>query len=138
MSEANKAVACRYVEEFWNEGRFDLFEELVAPDAVSHTNLGDMDAAAWKQGVGMMRTAFPDFRIAVEDEMAVDDKVIHRWTLSGTQQGEMFGLPATGNKAAWPVIAIFRLSGDKIAEIWTQGDSLSMMRQLGVTSLPGG
>jgi steroid delta-isomerase-like uncharacterized protein len=138
MSEGNKAIARRYVEEFWNERRFDLFDELVAQDAVSHTNQGDADFEGWKQGVGILRTAFPDFHITVEDEMAVDSKVVQRWTLRGTNQGELLGIPATGKKAVWPAIVIFRLSGAKIAEIWVQGDSLGMMQQLGVVPSPGG
>ena len=137
MSKGNKAIARRYVEEFWNEGRFDLFDELVAQDAVSHTNQGDADVEGWRQGAGMLRNAFPDFHITVEDEMTVDSKVVQRWTLSGTNQGELLGRPATGKKAVWPAIAIFRLSGAKIAEVWVQGDSLGLMQQLGAIPTPG-
>lgn len=138
MSEENTAIARRYVEEFWNDRRVDLFDELVAQDGVSHTNQGDADIEGWRQGVGMLRNAFPDFHITVEDEMAVDSKVVQRWILSGTHQGELLGIPATGKKVAWPAIAIFRLSGTKIAEVWVQGDSLGMMQQLGAIPSPGG
>jgi steroid delta-isomerase-like uncharacterized protein len=138
MSEENKAIARRYVEQFWNEGRIDLFEEIVAEDAVSHTTRGDAGAEGWKQGAGMLRNAFPDIRITLDDEMAVDGKVVQRWTISGTNEGELFGMPATGKKAVWPAIAIFRLSGAKIAELWAQGDTLGMLQQLGAVPSPGG
>jgi steroid delta-isomerase-like uncharacterized protein len=139
MSDKNKAIARRYVEEFWNENKPDLLKTLVAPDGVVHSGAGEHAGREdWKQGTEVLRNAFPDFHIALEDEMADGDKVIHRWTLSGTHQGEFFGVPATGKKVSWPVIAIFRLSGDKIAEMWTQGDSLGMMQQLGAIPAPGG
>lgn len=138
MSEENKGVARRYVQQFWNEGRVDLFEEIVAQDAVAHTNQGDADYEGWKQGAGMLRKAFPDFHITVEDEMSADSKVVQRWTLSGTNQGDYLGISATGKKVVWSAIAIFRLSGAKIAEVWVQGDNLSMMQQLGVVPSPGG
>ena len=138
MSEENKALARRYSEEFWNEGREDLFDEIVAQDAVAHVGGQNHDIEAWKQGAAMLRNAFSDFHIQIDDEMAVDDKVIQRWTISGTNEGEFSGMPATGKKVAWPAIAIFRLSGAKIAEIWTQGDTLGMMQQLGHVPSPGG
>jgi steroid delta-isomerase-like uncharacterized protein len=138
MSEKNKAIARRYVEEFWNGSRPDLLETLVTPDGVVHTGMVDHDVEGWKQGTEMLRSAFPDFHVTLEDEMADGDKVIHRWILSGTHEGEFSGVPATGKKVSWPTIAIFRLSGDKIAEMWTQGDSLSLMQQMGAIPAPGG
>lgn len=132
MSEEDKAIARRYAEQFWNEGRVDVFEEIVAPDAVSHSMQGDVGAEGWKQGTGMLRNAFPDLRITIEDEMAVDGKVVQRWTISGTNEGELFGMPATGKRVAWPAVAIFRIAGAKIAELWSQGDTLGMMQQLGL------
>ena len=138
MSQENKTIAHRYVEEFWNEGRVDIFEEIVAPDGVSHSTLGDANAEEWRQGTAALRNAFPDIRITIDDEIAADGKVVQRWTIRGTHQGDFFGVPATGKKVAWPVIAIFRLSGAKIAEVWTQGDTLSTLQQLGAVPTLGG
>jgi steroid delta-isomerase-like uncharacterized protein len=139
MSEKNKAIARRYVEEFWNENRPELLEALAAPDGVVHSGAGGhVGIEGWKQGTEMLRNAFAGFHITLEDEMADGDKVIHRWILSGTHQGDFAGVPATGKKVSWPVIAIFRLSGDRIAEMWTQGDTLGLMQQLGAIPAPGG
>lgn len=137
MSEQNKTLARRYAEEFWNGGRTDLFEEIVAQDAVSHSTLGDSDAEGWKQGAAMMRNAFPDLHIKIDDELADADRVVQRWTISGTNKGEIFGRPATGEKAVWQAITIFRLSRGRIAEIWSQGDTFGMMQQLGAIPSPG-
>jgi steroid delta-isomerase-like uncharacterized protein len=95
-------------------------------------------AEAWKQGTAALRNAFPDIRITIDDEIAADGKVVQRWTIRGTHQGDFFGVPATGKKVAWPVIAIFRLSGAKIAEVWTQGDTLNTLQQLGAVPPLGG
>jgi len=135
MSEKNKTVLRRYVEEIWNEGRFDQFDEYIAHDLAGHIvaegGPQTLDPETMQQRIVAVRRAFPDFSLVADDEMAVDDKVIARWTMSGTHQGEFLGIPATGRKAAWTGISIFRLNGDKIVEFWTQMDAVGLMRQLG-------
>ena len=85
-----------------------------------------------KEAIGGFRLAFPNIRIASDDEMGVGDKVIVRWTLSGTHEGEFQGIPATGNDVAVSGITIMRVAGGKIAEYWLEVDNLGMMQQLGV------
>ncbi len=84
-----------------------------------------------------MRNAFPDIHVALDDELAVGDKAVVRFTISGTQQGEYLGIPATGKKVAFSGITIYRFAGGKIAEFWMQVDSMGMMQQLGVLPVPG-
>jgi len=91
-----------------------------------------------KQFLAMIRNAFPDTHFAFDDELAVDGKVVHRWTISGTHQGEFLGIPASGKDVAWTGITILRLSEGKIVEYLTQSDSMGMMQQLGVALAPGG
>jgi steroid delta-isomerase-like uncharacterized protein len=137
MSKENKAIVRRYVEQVWNEGRLDPFEEFFAQDVVPHTGPGVTDAKSMKQGLANIRNAFPDINIALSDELAVEDKVVTRYTISGTHQGELLGIPATGKQAVWSGITIFRLTGGKIVEFWTQVDNLGLMQQLGVIPAPG-
>ena len=44
----------------------------------------------------MMLEAFSDLQITIEDLIAEGDRVVLRDTLSGTHQGELIGIPATG------------------------------------------
>jgi steroid delta-isomerase-like uncharacterized protein len=136
MSKENKAFVRRYFEQVWNEGRLDRFEEFYAQDVVGHNGAAATDAKSMKEGLAMIRSAIPDINIALDDELAVEDKVVTRFTISGTHQGELFGIPATGKQLVWSGITIFRLSGDKIVEYWLQTDNLSMMQQLGAIPAP--
>jgi steroid delta-isomerase-like uncharacterized protein len=138
MSEQNKAIVRRHIEQIWNKGQLDLFEEFIAQDVVPHTGSGISDAKSMKQGLAMARSAFPDIHIALDGELAVEDKVVQRFTISGTHQGDYLGVPATGKRAVWSGITIYRLAGGKIAEFWTQVDTFSLMQQLGVIPAPGG
>jgi predicted ester cyclase len=55
---------------------------------------------------------------------------------SGTQEGELEGIPPTGNRVEFSGIMIDRFSGGKLAETWDNYDALGMMQQLGVIPSP--
>ena len=71
----------------------------------------------------------------MEDLIAEDDKVVARWSVRGTQLGTFQGLPPSGRQMAVTGINIFRVAGDKVAEVWISSDFLGMLQQLG--ALPG-
>jgi steroid delta-isomerase-like uncharacterized protein len=84
----------------------------------------------------MLRQAFPDLQITVEDQIAEGDKVATRWRGRGTHQGDFLGIPSTGRPMEIAGITIFRLADGKIVESWGNPDNLGMLVQLGVISLP--
>ena len=137
-AEGNEAIARTYIDQVWNEGKLDRFDEFVSPDVVPHSSPEVTNAETMKQGLAMIRNAFPDIRFTIDDELAVDGKVVHRWTMSGTHLGDLQGIPATGKDAVWTGISILRLSGGKIIEYWAQSDNMGMMQQLGAVPTPGG
>jgi predicted ester cyclase len=61
-----------------------------------------------KHFVTMYRTAFPDYTCTVEDQVAEGDKVVTRWTVRGTQHGELMGIPPTGRQVTLPGVVIDR------------------------------
>ena len=86
----------------------------------------------------MFLEAFPNLNVTVEDEIAEDDKVVTRWTIRGTHQGELMGIAPTEEQIELKGITIHRIEGDKtIAEEWERYDNLGMMQQLGVVGEPG-
>jgi len=76
--------------------------------------------------------SFPDARVTVEDQIAEGDKVMDRWTATGTQTGDLMGMLPTGRRIEISGITISRFSGGKIAEDWYQSEDLGMMQQLDV------
>src|SRR4051812_12913452 len=97
-ADENKALARRFTEEVFNHGNFDLVDELLAPDSVDHNPMpGQPEGSEGVRWIARaMRAAFPDLHFAFEDQIAEGDKVVNRWTLSGTHQGALFGMPPTG------------------------------------------
>ena len=139
MSEENKAVARRIVEEVWNKKNLDAIDELIAADYVDHTLPPGVppgrDGA--KAFIGMYVNAFPDVKITIEDMIAKGDKVVTRWSATGTHTGELMGIPATGKQITVTGLDITRFSGGKSVEFWGQFDQMGMMQQLGVIPAPG-
>jgi steroid delta-isomerase-like uncharacterized protein len=112
----------------------DILEEVYAPDLVWHEPDQDVQGLEEaKRFLGMYKTAFPDLHATVEDVIAEGDKVVTRWTISGTHQGEIeeFG-PPTGKQVEIKGITIHRIEGGKIVEEWERYDNLSVMQQLGL------
>jgi steroid delta-isomerase-like uncharacterized protein len=131
MSEENKEMVRRSWEAAENP---DVLNEIYTSDAVWH--LPDQDTKGveeFKQYVATYKNAFPDLNVTIEDEAAEGEKVVNRYTIRGTHQGEVeeFG-PPTERHMELKGITISRIEGGKIVEEWQAYDNLSAMRQLGL------
>lgn len=134
MSEQNKAIVRRLYEEIWDKGNLAVLDELQAVDAVDHNRPPGLPPGreGVKQFFRMYLAAFPDVRMVIEDQVAEGDRVVTRWTATGTHKGELMGIPPTGKQVRVSGIDINRLEGGKIIESWGSSDQLGMMQQLGV------
>ena len=75
--------------------------------------------------------ALPDWHATIEDVIAADDKVVHRYTASGTHTGDFMGSPPARNKVSVQAMTIYRFEGGKAAK-WMIADWASFTRRLGV------
>ena len=134
MSEKNKAIARRILDEAWSQGKLDVIDELVDPDFVFHDPMapGIKGTDGLKQLITMYRTGFPDLRFKIEDQLADGDKVINRWSCGGMHKSELMGIPATGKHTTTSGIGITRYKNGKAVEEWVYWDGLGWLRQLGV------
>ena len=131
MSEDNKSL----VRRSWHiVDNLDLLDEVYAVDLIWHEPDQDVQGhEEARQLATMYKTAFPDMNVNVEDEIAEWDKVVTRWTIRGTHQGEVeeFG-PPTGRQVEIKGITIHRIGDGKIVEEWNRFDNLAVMQQLGL------
>ena len=133
-TEENKAMIRRIYEEAFNKGDLAVADELMATNYVFH-GPGGMEfkgPEGFKQFVTMMRTAFPDLHVAIDDLVAEGDRVVHRVTVRGTHKGEMMGIAPTGKQVTITAITISRFAGGKEVESWPSLDQLGMLQQMGV------
>ena len=128
-------IARGYIQAVWNEGRLDRLEEFVAPGFTDHESTFPFTARGvegLRRVLLFFRTAFPDVHWTVEDTIAEGAKVVLRFTARGTHRGSVFGFPGTGRRITVTGLTIFRIENDRIAEAWTQWDTLGLLQQIGV------
>ena len=138
MSESeNRAVVQRFLEEVINEGRLEQADEIVAEDFVELDPLPGQRQGreGLKEVIGMLRAAFPDMHWVVEEMIAEGEKVVTRFTWTGTQQGTFMGMPATGRSVAVKGVVIDRIIGGMMTDSRILMDTMGMMQQLG--AIPG-
>jgi steroid delta-isomerase-like uncharacterized protein len=137
MSDENKALALRIVEEVWNRGNLRVVDETFAPDYAEHNPRPGQEPGidGYKGGVTMMRSAFPDLRLDVQDVLAERDRVALRYTLHGTHEGDLMGVPASGNRIQSDGMVFARFEDGRVAERWGVQDMLTLLQQIG--AMPG-
>jgi serine phosphatase RsbU (regulator of sigma subunit) len=130
--EENKASFRRYLEGAWNQSNLEVVDEIF-DRYISHQPDGSVLVRGpedVKHFVGEFRSAFPDLRLIVEEQLAEGDKVVSRGTIRGTHQGEFRGMAPTGEERKIKGMAVFRFSEEgKVVESWDSYDQLSLMRQ---------
>jgi steroid delta-isomerase-like uncharacterized protein len=123
----------------WEEGNIGLVDELVAPDYVNHSP-GIPDQPEGPEGikvlVSMSRGGMLDLRVVIDDMIAEGDRVAVRYTIEGTHEGELFGVPPTGRRLSIESCTVEQVSDGKIREHWRVTDTLDMMQQLGAIPTP--
>ena len=135
IAEENKTLLYNYIEAMnkKNEGFLDNY---FAEDYIYHGPAGELDAEGFKATHKMFLSAFPDIKASIEDIIAADDKVVTRWKMSGTHQGELQGMPPSGKKVTFTGIIITKVVESKVAEEWEAFNLLSIMKQIGAIPSP--
>lgn len=134
--EELKAYEQEFVDEVWNEDKFDILEETVSDEYVGHwfdPEEGDVDKEGLRAFIQSARDGFSDFHMDVEYMIAEGDMVTVAFTVSGTHDGEFMDIPATGKSGTSPGILVHKFDTDgMIIEGWAIWDALGQLQQLGV------
>jgi hypothetical protein len=88
MTEANKTVVRRLVDEVFNGGHLEVVDELYAPEL----------APAAKRWIAPFRASFPDVHMELVELIAEGDTVVGRFTCSATHLGAWLGQAPTGRR----------------------------------------
>ena len=139
MSDQNKGLARRAIEEVYSGNNLDAAEEIYSPDFVDHDPATPEEMRRGPEGVrkqaAMYGGAFSDLQMTVEAQLAEGDLVTTRWSARGTHDGELMGVPGSGNSVSISGITVGRVADGKIVEEWTNWDGLGLMQQIG--AMPG-
>jgi steroid delta-isomerase-like uncharacterized protein len=136
-TEENKAVSRRFHEAI-GKGSTQAVQEELASNYVAHFPgiLVPLDAEGFKQLVTAFNTGFPESHFDFDDEFAVGDKVVTRWTWNAIHRGEFQGLPPTGKQVMMTGITILHIIGGKVVDNTVEMDQLGLLQQLGAIPTP--
>lgn len=136
--DANKALVQRFIEDVYNQGNVEAIESFLVP--------GSLFAGGLAGQIKVIRTAFPDFQVSIDEMIAEGDKVAVRTTTRGTNSGPLAGLPAfgkfdrplppTGHSILGDNMYVFTIREGRIVSLASSIDQLSLVQQLGWTIGP--
>jgi steroid delta-isomerase-like uncharacterized protein len=117
-----------------NTGDLDKIREVVAADSVDH-DPGDGQVPGPEGYIHFFtgfRAAFPDLHVELDHLVTDDDNVAFAYTVTGTHQGVLEGIPPTGKKIKVRGMQISRFENGKLVERWGSTDQLGILKQIGV------
>lgn len=119
------------------ERRVEILNRIVATDYIQHNPLVPEGRQGLIDFIPVIYQAMPDARFTVHDVFATEDRVVTRWTWTGTLTGEGFlGVEPRGQRVEFDVIDVWTVRDGQLYEHWDQFDWPRAFVQLGVQGLP--
>jgi len=130
-----KARARRTWEEIFPACDVDALADVVDPDIVGHGARPGEPAGfeGVKQTMLWLGRVFSDQRWEIRHVIGEGDLVAVHATHHGRHTGDLMGIPPTGREVAYDYVHILRFRDGKAVEHWSVRDSMTLMRQLGVS-----
>jgi predicted ester cyclase len=113
----NKTLVRRFFEDILVRGSERAADKLIAPDAIVELPTGRFSGPdGVKRASVQIGSVFPDLRVELSALVAEADWVTARWTLCGTEQRELFGVPPSGEWTCLAGLSVTRFHGNRIVE----------------------
>lgn len=133
LSHVNESIVCRLVEEVINSRRLDVIDEIVHPDYIYRAPGQELRGRhALRELLAGYQAAMPDLHLEINNLVCAADKVVLLFSLSGTHDADLMGIPATGNRVNVHGMTYSTVTDRQIVEEWELLDQLTMLRQLDI------
>jgi steroid delta-isomerase-like uncharacterized protein len=136
--KANERVVEAFLQDVVNEHNGDHAANYMNPDMQWYGGtVGTVTGRANVAGLfADVVAAFPDAHITINDIFGQRDQVVVRVVVSGTQEGAILGIPASGRHVQWDGVDVYRLSDSKISNIWAGDDWTAILNDTGTFKAP--
>lgn len=121
-TEENKELVRRFFDERWNQGNFDVYDEMLGPG---------FDINGEKEWARSMYATFANGQFTILDIIAEGDQVALHWRVDATHQGDYLGVAATGKPVTFQGMTLLRIANGKIVEDVAYWDDLTILKQIG-------
>ncbi len=131
-ADENKLLVRDFVGRVINGRDLDAAGTYVAEDVVEQVPFPGQGPglAGLKDVLRGLFAAFPDMHWTIDEQIAEADKVLTRFTWTGTHDGEFFGVPASGRTVSVWGMVIDRIERGRIKDTRILMDALGLMRQI--------
>jgi steroid delta-isomerase-like uncharacterized protein len=136
--KTNASLVSQFIDEVLNGGNIEATGKYFHEDVVEQVPLPGQGPglSGLKDVLRGLRTAFPDMRWIVEEQVEEGTKVVTRFVWSGSHRAEFFGVPATGRRVSVWGMVVDRFVDGKIKETRILMDALGLMAQMGAFPPP--
>ena len=135
MSQANVDVVRNFLDGAWNRHDLSAIDQTISEEHYAHQPLEDQFPQG-REGMHIFVSTFlggmPDTQVSIGTPSAEGDMVRTMLTFTGTQTGDLMGIPPTGRPVEVNVDSTFRIENGMIAESWYDWNPQELMQQLGV------
>lgn len=136
MSQANEKTMRRLVDEVINKQCLTVIDEIIHADYVYRTPGQELHGKqALRELLATYQSAFPDLQVTTDELICTDNKAVLLFTLTGSHENELMGIPPTGKQVNINGITYSRFENGQIIEEWELLDQLTLFQQLGIVSI---
>lgn len=140
MSITNlKSILQTFMDVIWNKGDFSQIDTYVSEQYTVKHDPGDawdkqtLNRETFIERVMYSRTAFPDLNFDIQEMVAEDKRVVAFWIMSGTHEGDLLNLPATGRTFSISGITIYDFDdNDRVCGHTQAYDRMGFLAQMGI------
>jgi steroid delta-isomerase-like uncharacterized protein len=132
-TQDNKLLVRRFFERAFIDHDLQAAGEMLTPDYDLHDPARPVFAGgpdSFKNVQQAYEDAIENHLLSVEDQVAEGDKVVTRWTVTGTQRADLPGIPNHGKSFLISGITVSRVLDGLIAEQWQIWDDAGLKQQL--------
>jgi len=130
-TETNEQICRALIERGFNNGDLDALEGIVAHDSVEHQEGSTSGIDGLRTLITDLRASYSDLHLEIQDAATSGDMVWFRIRSTGTNDGPMWGRPATGRPIDITVMDVMRVANGRIVEHWGVADRLAVLKQIG-------
>jgi predicted ester cyclase len=128
QSDDYRSLYLSYLQ-YCNDHDFESMASFYAPTI--KVNDAPMEPAAVTAQFLPLISAFPDWHWDMRHIVVDDENIAVHFRVTGTHQGTIQGIEATGRRVTASEFTLYHLEGGKFVEVWDILDMAAVLKQIG-------
>ena len=131
-NEVIRQIAKDFFEQIWNQGDESAIDRFISENTVGNDPQFGTGRESFRAKWREWQSAFPDIHFRVDDVIVEGNQVVTKWHLTGTQTGELEGMPPSNKKVSVDGVSIDQIENGMVVSGFDAWDSLNFRKQLGL------